>query len=50
MPPADVLIFSLAAGLAVREAVRRCTGLQADLRWPNDLLLGGRSSAAFSSR
>jgi BirA family transcriptional regulator, biotin operon repressor / biotin---[acetyl-CoA-carboxylase] ligase len=38
--PADILWLSLAAGLAVREAVRRVTSLEADLRWPNDLLLG----------
>jgi BirA family biotin operon repressor/biotin-[acetyl-CoA-carboxylase] ligase len=38
--PADVLWLSLAAGLAVREAVARVTSLEADLRWPNDLLLG----------
>jgi BirA family biotin operon repressor/biotin-[acetyl-CoA-carboxylase] ligase len=38
--PADVLWFSLAAGLAVREAVQQVTSLEADLRWPNDLLLG----------
>jgi BirA family transcriptional regulator, biotin operon repressor / biotin---[acetyl-CoA-carboxylase] ligase len=40
--PADVLWLSLAAGLAVREAVRQVTGLEADLRWPNDLLFGAR--------
>ena len=40
--PADVLMLSLAAGLAVREAVEQVTGLRADLRWPNDLLLGGK--------
>jgi BirA family transcriptional regulator, biotin operon repressor / biotin---[acetyl-CoA-carboxylase] ligase len=40
--PADVLWLSLAAGLAVREAIRRVTTLDADLRWPNDLLLGSR--------
>ncbi|MGC2400336.1 MAG: biotin--[acetyl-CoA-carboxylase] ligase [Acidobacteriaceae bacterium] len=38
--PADVLWLSLAAGLAVREAVRQITFLEADIRWPNDLLLG----------
>jgi BirA family transcriptional regulator, biotin operon repressor / biotin---[acetyl-CoA-carboxylase] ligase len=38
--PADVLWLSLAAGLAVREAVEQVTSLSADLRWPNDLLLG----------
>jgi BirA family transcriptional regulator, biotin operon repressor / biotin---[acetyl-CoA-carboxylase] ligase len=38
--PADVLWLSLAAGLAVREAIHQVTGLEADLRWPNDLLFG----------
>jgi BirA family transcriptional regulator, biotin operon repressor / biotin---[acetyl-CoA-carboxylase] ligase len=38
--PADILWLSLAAGLAVREAVREITSLEADIRWPNDLLLG----------
>lgn len=39
LPPADVLVLSLAVGLAVVEAVQRVTGVTADLRWPNDLLL-----------
>lgn len=38
--PADILWLSLAAGLAVQRAVRKGTTLEADLRWPNDLLLG----------
>ncbi len=43
MPPSDALIFSLAVGLAVRSAVAEVAPqLQADLKWPNDLLLGGR--------
>jgi BirA family transcriptional regulator, biotin operon repressor / biotin---[acetyl-CoA-carboxylase] ligase len=36
----DALWLSLAAGLAVERAVRQVTSLEADLRWPNDLLLG----------
>ena len=40
--PADVLWFSLAAGLAVRDALIKVTSLEADLRWPNDLLFGNR--------
>jgi BirA family transcriptional regulator, biotin operon repressor / biotin---[acetyl-CoA-carboxylase] ligase len=40
--PADVLWLSLAAGLAVREAVQQVTSLACDLRWPNDLLFGSR--------
>lgn len=43
MPPSDALIFSLAAGLAVRAAVAEVAPqLQADLKWPNDLLLSGK--------
>ena len=43
LPPADVLVLSLAAGLAVHSAV---SGMGAcippDLKWPNDLLIGGK--------
>jgi BirA family biotin operon repressor/biotin-[acetyl-CoA-carboxylase] ligase len=43
MPPSDVLIFSLAAGLAVRAAVAEVAPqLQPDLKWPNDVLLNGK--------
>ena len=38
--PADILWLSLAAGLAVRDAVRQVTSIEADIRWPNDLLFG----------
>jgi BirA family transcriptional regulator, biotin operon repressor / biotin---[acetyl-CoA-carboxylase] ligase len=43
MPPSDALIFSLAAGLAVRSAIAEIAPqLLADLKWPNDVLLNGR--------
>lgn len=42
LAPADVLWLSLAAGLAVHAAVKRVTALEADIRWPNDLLFGTR--------
>ena len=43
MPPSEALIFSLAAGLAVRAAVAEIAPqLLADLKWPNDVLLGGK--------
>jgi BirA family biotin operon repressor/biotin-[acetyl-CoA-carboxylase] ligase len=43
MPPSDALIVSLAAGLAVRAAVREVAPqLAVDLKWPNDLLIAGR--------
>ena len=40
LAPADILWLSLAAGLAVRDAVHQVTSVQPDIRWPNDLLLG----------
>jgi BirA family biotin operon repressor/biotin-[acetyl-CoA-carboxylase] ligase len=43
MPPSDALIVSLAAGLAVRAAVAEIAPqLPVDLKWPNDVLLGGK--------
>jgi len=42
MPPADALLLSLAAGLAVRAAVNEIAPLPVDLKWPNDLLLNGK--------
>ncbi len=43
MPPSEALIFSLAAGLAVRAAVAEVfSSLRPDLKWPNDVLLSGR--------
>jgi BirA family biotin operon repressor/biotin-[acetyl-CoA-carboxylase] ligase len=38
----DALLLSLATGLAAQAAIRATTGLGIDLRWPNDLLLGGK--------
>jgi BirA family transcriptional regulator, biotin operon repressor / biotin---[acetyl-CoA-carboxylase] ligase len=42
LTPPDALWLSLAAGLAVQQAVGNVTALVADIRWPNDLLLGSR--------
>lgn len=42
MAPADALSLSLMTGLAARGAVEQVTGVDADLRWPNDLLLNDR--------
>jgi BirA family biotin operon repressor/biotin-[acetyl-CoA-carboxylase] ligase len=39
--------LTLAAGLAAREAVGLCTGLDCDIRWPNDLLLDGHKCAGI---
>jgi BirA family transcriptional regulator, biotin operon repressor / biotin---[acetyl-CoA-carboxylase] ligase len=43
LPPADVLILTLATGLAVHAAVQEIDSrVVPDLKWPNDLLLGGK--------
>jgi BirA family transcriptional regulator, biotin operon repressor / biotin---[acetyl-CoA-carboxylase] ligase len=43
LPPADVLVLSLAAGLAVHSAVQQLDpGTLPDLKWPNDLLITGK--------
>jgi BirA family biotin operon repressor/biotin-[acetyl-CoA-carboxylase] ligase len=39
---ADALWLSLATGLAVQAAIVHVTELKADIRWPNDVLLGIR--------
>jgi BirA family biotin operon repressor/biotin-[acetyl-CoA-carboxylase] ligase len=44
-PPISPLVapvITMVAGLAVRDAVEEETGVEADLRWPNDLLAGGK--------
>jgi BirA family biotin operon repressor/biotin-[acetyl-CoA-carboxylase] ligase len=43
LPPSEVLVLSLAAGLAVRAAVQEFdSNVQADLKWPNDVLIEGK--------
>jgi BirA family transcriptional regulator, biotin operon repressor / biotin---[acetyl-CoA-carboxylase] ligase len=43
LPPSDVLVLALAAGLAVRAAIERVDArVSADLKWPNDVLIAGR--------
>jgi BirA family biotin operon repressor/biotin-[acetyl-CoA-carboxylase] ligase len=43
LAPSDVLILALAAGLAVHAAVQEVEPqLAPDLKWPNDVLLGGK--------
>lgn len=45
--PAALLTLTLAAGLAVADAVREATGLEPEIRWPNDLLLDGKKFAGL---
>ena len=43
LPPSDVLVISLAAGLAVQAAIQQVDPkVVPDLKWPNDLLIEGK--------
>ena len=42
LSPAAAPILTLLAGVAVHHAVSTATGLKADIRWPNDVLVNGR--------
>jgi len=43
LPPSEVLVLSLAAGLAVRAAIEQVDSrVSSDLKWPNDVLIGGK--------
>lgn len=42
-PPAEVApLLTIAAGVAMADGIAAATGLVVDLKWPNDLLVGGR--------
>lgn len=47
MPPVDVPLLALVAAVAVAEAIAAETGLRAEIKWPNDVLLGGRKAAGI---
>jgi len=43
LPPSDVLVLTLAAGLALQSAIREIDpSVDVDLKWPNDALIGGK--------
>jgi BirA family biotin operon repressor/biotin-[acetyl-CoA-carboxylase] ligase len=45
--PSTLPLLTLAAGVGVRDGVRAATGLAADLKWPNDLIVGKRKLAGI---
>lgn len=47
VPPARYGWIPLLAGVAVARAVREVTGLDARLKWPNDVIIGGRKLAGI---
>ena len=43
LPPSQVLVLSLAAGLAVKSAIQQISAaVNVDLKWPNDVLIGDK--------
>jgi BirA family biotin operon repressor/biotin-[acetyl-CoA-carboxylase] ligase len=40
-------VLTMALGLATAEAIARSTGVACDLRWPNDVMLGGKKVAGI---
>ena len=42
LPPQRVPVVTLALGVAVADVLQLRTGLECDLRWPNDVLVNGR--------
>jgi BirA family biotin operon repressor/biotin-[acetyl-CoA-carboxylase] ligase len=43
LPPSEVLVLALAAGLAVRSAIEQIDArVHPDLKWPNDVLIAGK--------
>lgn len=47
VPTARLPFLPLAVGLAAVDAIRSASGLNADLRWPNDLLIGDRKTGGI---
>lgn len=43
----DAGVLTLALGLAAAEAIERTAGIACDLRWPNDVLIGGKKCAGI---
>lgn len=42
LAPVQAPLLTMMAGLSARTAVQATTGLSVDLKWPNDLLIGGK--------
>ena len=47
LQPEALSALTLALGLATREAILDATGIACDLKWPNDVLAGGKKCAGI---
>ena len=48
-PMRATMLITLAAGVAIAEGIEATTGLRADLKWPNDLLINRRKLSGILS-
>jgi BirA family biotin operon repressor/biotin-[acetyl-CoA-carboxylase] ligase len=46
-PTSMITLLPLAAALSVCHAIRKCTGLDAKLKWPNDVMISGKKVAGI---
>ena len=49
LPPEQLYLLTMIAATSVVAAVERCTGLSCGVKWPNDVLIGGRKVAGILS-
>ncbi|MBF8285658.1 MAG: Biotin--[acetyl-CoA-carboxylase] ligase [Anaerolineales bacterium] len=49
LPPARSARLTMLAGVAACEAIEQTTGLRAELKWPNDVLIAGKKVAGILS-
>ena len=49
MPTSQITLLTFAAAIAVARAIRNVTGLDADIKWPNDILIKDKKVAGILS-
>ncbi len=47
LPPQEATQLTVISATALRRAIKSVTGLSAEIKWPNDLLLGGKKVAGI---
>lgn len=47
VPALEVSVITLAAAVAVVTAVRVTTGIHAEIKWPNDIIIGGKKAGGI---
>ena len=45
--PAEAPVLTLAASVAAAKAIRKMTGLNAEIKWPNDILINNKKTKIF---